>query len=236
MSDDTTPVQKRAPRKRKPTIPTSAAGAGGNGAAKLPASAPATSVTASLVPARSSRKPRKTPKQTDLPARESPLAVQPVAAAAGSPVPSGDLHPLTLPETPTPVQRMLMRVPLAVRWRDLDAFNHVNNSKYLSYLEEARLQWMLTLPGQGLDERVAPVVAAAHLNYRRPIEWPADVMVELFVERLGRTSLTVGHRISAAHPDAAPILFCDGHVVMVWIDRSSGSAAALPEAVVASCR
>ena len=129
---------------------------------------------------------------------------------------------------------MLIRVPLDVRWRDLDAFNHVNNSKYLSYLEEARLQWMLTMPGQGLDDHVAPVVAAANLNYRRPIEWPNAVMVELFVERLGNTSVSIGHRIVAR--DDASVLYCDGNVVMVWIDRGTGAAAPLPDAVRAACR
>ena len=99
----------------------------------------------------------------------------------------------------TPVA--LIRVPLSVRWRDLDAFNHVNNSKYLSYLEEARLRWMLGVPGQGLDDHVAPVVAAANLNYRRPIEWPAEVDIELFVERLGNTSVSIGHRIVDAKDD-----------------------------------
>ncbi|HZH42826.1 MAG TPA: thioesterase family protein [Lysobacter sp.] len=123
----------------------------------------------------------------------------------------------------------MIRVPMAVRWRDLDAFNHVNNSKYLSYLEEARLQWMLTLPGMGMDDHVAPVVAAAHLNYRRPIEWPAQVAIELFVERLGNSSLTIGHRITAVDDDA--VLYCDGNVVMVWIDRQSGQAAPLPAPV-----
>lgn len=127
----------------------------------------------------------------------------------------------------------LIRVPMAVRWRDLDAFNHVNNSKYLGYLEEARLRWMLGLPGQGMDDHVAPVVAAATLNYRRPIAWPAEVLVELFVERLGNTSLTVGHRILAA--DDHDVLYCDGHVVMVWIDRDSGAAAPLPASVREAC-
>ncbi|WP_425497751.1 acyl-CoA thioesterase [Lysobacter arvi] len=127
----------------------------------------------------------------------------------------------------------LIRVPLSVRWRDLDAFNHVNNSKYLSYLEEARLRWMLGVPGQGLDDHVAPVVAAAHLNYRRPIEWPAEVDVELFVERLGNTSVSIGHRIVDAKDDA--ILYCDGNVVMVWIDRGTGRAAELPIAVREAC-
>lgn len=127
----------------------------------------------------------------------------------------------------------LIRACTPVRWRDLDAFNHVNNSQYLSYLEEARLQWMLTLPGQGMDEHVAPVVAAAHLNYRRPIEWPNEVAIELFVERLGNTSVSIGHRIVAAGD--ADVVYCDGHIVLVWIDRASGRAAALPEAVRLAC-
>lgn len=127
----------------------------------------------------------------------------------------------------------LIRVAMPVRWRDLDAFNHVNNSKYLSYLEEARLQWMLTVPGQGMDEHVAPVVAAAHLNYRRPIEWPNDVAIELFAERLGNTSVSLGHRILAAND--ADVIYCDGNVVLVWIDRDSGRAAPLPEAVREAC-
>lgn len=122
---------------------------------------------------------------------------------------------------------------MTVRWRDLDAFNHVNNSQYLSYLEEARLQWMLTLPGQGMDEHVAPVVAAAHLNYRQPIEWPNGIAVELFVERLGNTSVSIGHRIVAA--ENADSLYCDGHVVLVWVDRSSGRSAPLPDAVRNAC-
>ncbi|MGJ7901338.1 acyl-CoA thioesterase [Lysobacter sp. 1R34A] len=127
----------------------------------------------------------------------------------------------------------LIRVPLSVRWRDLDAFNHVNNSKFLSYLEEARLRWMVTLPGHGMDEHVAPVVAAAHLNYRRPIEWPNELDIELFVERLGNTSLSIGHRIvGAADPSA---VYCDGNVVLVWIHRETGQPAALPGPVRAAC-
>lgn len=128
----------------------------------------------------------------------------------------------------------LIRVPLSVRWRDLDAFNHVNNSKYLSYLEEARLRWMLSVPGMGLDDNVAPVVAASTLNYRRPIEWPGDVVIELFVERLGGSSLTIGHRIVDAKEGG--VLYCDGNVVMVWIDRNSGRSAPLPESVRVACR
>ena len=166
-------------------------------------------------------KPRKTA------ARKRKAPVRKKAAAAQSPAPESPAPAIA------PVPHVLIEVPMPVRWRDLDAFNHVNNSKYLSYLEEARLHWMLGVPGQGLDDDVAPVVAAAHLNYRRPIEWPKQVRITLFVERLGNTSLTIGHRIVDA--EDADTLYCDGHVVMVWIDRDSGAAAPLPAEVREAC-
>ena len=59
------------------------------------------------------------------------------AAAAAAPATASGMQPSASPGF------TLVRIPLSVRWRDLDAFNHVNNSKFLSYLEEARLRWMI---------------------------------------------------------------------------------------------
>lgn len=182
-------------------------------------------VTAPASAAAPAHKPRK--RATNKP---SPGSAGVCASKSGAtPAPLG--APDDPPAAPAVVE--LIRMPLSVRWRDLDAFNHVNNSQYFSFLEEARLCWMMGLPGQGLEDDVAPVVAAAHLNYRRPIAWPAALVVELFVERLGNTSVSLGHRITDAADPAA--LYCDGHVVMVWIGRQTGRAAALPPAVRRSC-
>ena len=145
------------------------------------------------------------------------------AAPAASPAPAAEAPP-------SPA--LLMRVPMHVRWRDLDAFSHVNNSSFLTYIEEARLQWLQSLPGPWLSEESAPVLAATHVNYRRPIEWPCELDVELHVERLGNTSLTLGHRIVGRDGAA---LYSDGYSVLVWIDRRDGKAAAPPPAVRAAC-
>jgi acyl-CoA thioester hydrolase len=130
---------------------------------------------------------------------------------------------------PSAVCVPLFTAEIAVRWRDLDAFNHVNNSNYLTYLEEARLQWLSHVPGPWFDDHAMPVMAAVQLNYRRPIEWPARLHVELFCERLGSSSLTVGHRILDA--EDTDRLYSDGHVVMVWMDPATGKPVPLPEAI-----
>ena len=126
-------------------------------------------------------------------------------------------------------QTPLYTAAVSVRWRDLDAFNHVNNSTYLTYLEEARVQWLQRLPGSWSDEHAMPVMAASTLNYRLPIEWPGNVHIELYCARLGNSSMTVAHRIIDATDSSK--LYCDGHVVMVWMDPATGKSVALPQAL-----
>ena len=132
-------------------------------------------------------------------------------------------------DTSPAARKQLARIPMSVRWRDMDAMGHVNNAKYVSYLEEARVRWMLGVPGTSMTDRIAPVVAATNVNYRAPIVWPNDIVVELFVERLGNSSVTIGHRIVSAKDDG--VLYSDGNVVVVWMDTQTGHSAPLPPAI-----
>lgn len=151
--------------------------------------------------------------------RRQPEAAQPIPAASRTDA-SDDSPPLFV-------------AAIAVRWRDLDAFNHVNNSTFLTYLEEARLQWLASVPGPWFDEHAMPVLAASTLNYRAPISWPGALRVELVRGRLGGSSLTLAHRvIDAADPTH---LYCDGEVVMVWVDPASGRSVPLPPAIRDAC-
>lgn len=118
--------------------------------------------------------------------------------------------------------KVLARIPISVRWRDMDSMGHVNNAKYISYLEEARVRWMLGVEGVAMTDRIAPVVAATNVNYKRPLVWPNDILVELFVERLGSSSITIGHRILDQKDEG--VLYSDGNVVVVWIDTQTGRA------------
>ncbi|MFC4822306.1 acyl-CoA thioesterase [Dokdonella ginsengisoli] len=149
--------------------------------------------------------------------------------------------PSTLPaaaETPAPVAppawTPMASVPLAVRWGDLDAFNHVNNAAFLVYVQEARLAWLAAIDGTWFDETMMPVVAAATMNYRRQLTWPAGIVVELAATRVGNSSLTIAHRVVAAGD--RDCVYADGEVVMVWIDPSSGRSVPLPAAIRSACR
>jgi acyl-CoA thioester hydrolase len=116
---------------------------------------------------------------------------------------------------------------IALRWSDLDAFNHVNNARDLTFLEQARIEWFESIGEPWVTDGSAPVVASATLNFKRPIEYPAEVVVELFTERLGNSSVTIGHRIVGSDDT----LHCDGQVVAVWVDRRTGKPTPLPAGV-----
>ena len=62
---------------------------------------------------------------------------------------------------------LLASLTMPVRWRDLDAFNHVNNSTYLTWIEETRLQWMASLPGEWMNASYSPLLAAVRTRMLR---------------------------------------------------------------------
>jgi acyl-CoA thioester hydrolase len=121
----------------------------------------------------------------------------------------------------------VFRVPVELRWSDLDAFNHVNNSRYLTFLEQARVECFESIGEAWVTDDTAPVVASATLNFRYPIGYPAEVFVELSTTRVGTSSVVIDHRIVAADGT----LHCDGHVVAVWVDRRDGKPTELPPGV-----
>ena len=91
-----------------------------------------------------------------------------------------------------------------------------------------KLQWLRGFATDWDKVTAAPVMASVQLNYRTPINWPGEVLVTQSIERLGNTSLTLANRIESIDGST---LYCDGQVVLVWIDRASGKPVPLPHAL-----
>jgi acyl-CoA thioester hydrolase len=124
------------------------------------------------------------------------------------------------------------RLAMEVRWRDLDAFGHVNNAAYHGYVEEARVRWFRAMSDDWANETAAPILAAVTMNYRRPMGWPESIVVELYAERVGTKSVTLAHRIASA--DSEGTVYADGSTVLVWVD-AAGATLPLPANVRSTC-
>jgi acyl-CoA thioester hydrolase len=129
----------------------------------------------------------------------------------------------------TEQRKSLWTERLMVRWGDMDALGHVNNTEYFRYMEQTRIAWFDALGIPILENGFGPVIARATCDFITPITYPATVSVATYLQRLGRSSFTVTHEL---RPDTDPAaLFATGEVVVVWVDHAQGKSMPLPARV-----
>jgi acyl-CoA thioester hydrolase len=100
--------------------------------------------------------------------------------------------------------------PIQVRWRDIDAKNHVNNATIVTYLETARTELWRQRFGGGLD--IPFVVARVEVDYRRQLTIDDEVRVGLWIEDLRGASYAFVYRIEANGAHAADARTIMAHV------------------------
>ena len=85
------------------------------------------------------------------------------------------------------------------RWGDLDAQNHVNNATYLDYLQEARVDFLLTGPPELQALLASGVLVVSHqVEYVAPLPFgPEPVVVDLWVDAVGASRFAIGYEVHA---------------------------------------
>ncbi|CAN5572641.1 thioesterase family protein [soil metagenome] len=122
---------------------------------------------------------------------------------------------------------LLYTARLATRWGDMDALGHVNNSVYFTYAEQARIEWLLRHAGESWDKTMGPILARITMDFKRPVVYPATLVVTLSIERVGSTSFTVRHDIAIEGNEET--IYATGEAVLVWVDYETGKPVPLPE-------
>ena len=115
---------------------------------------------------------------------------------------------------------------IEIRWRDLDAFRHVNNAVYATYLEECRDEWVdKALDGAG--DIWDFVLARVAIDFRRELRQEDGVAVaSCRLARIGTASLTLREDIRTGDGELA----AEAEAVLVARDRESGRSRPLSEA------
>ena len=135
---------------------------------------------------------------------------------------------------PSP-EHFRVETPLVVRWGDLDALQHVNNTRYLTYCEMANFEWFAKVaPGQQLlDAPVYPVLARAECDFLASVTYPATLRILTRAIRVGHSSLCLEHLIRDAETGKNHALV---HLTLVFIDRVAHHAQPVPEDIRARVR
>jgi acyl-CoA thioester hydrolase len=124
------------------------------------------------------------------------------------------------------VSELAYATRVEIRWRDMDAFNHVNNAVYQTYLEEARDEWFLKVLGNGLLLNDF-LLARCAVDYRSPLtQDDGSVAVELRLTRVGTSSITTSERILSGLDGRVA---AEAEAVLVHCDRETGTSRPLTD-------
>lgn len=129
---------------------------------------------------------------------------------------------LELPAKKTLVHTMDM----PIRWGDMDAMGHVNNTLYFRYMEVARIEWMLSIGCPPNPAGHGPLVVNAFCNFHQQLEYPGDVRVQTFVSDPGRSSFETWCVLSRA--DDPDTVYATGGATTVWVDYAAKRSAPMP--------
>lgn len=107
---------------------------------------------------------------------------------------------------------------IEIRWRDCDAYGHVNNAVYATYLEEARDEWVLQVLGEAGDVWDY-VLARVAIDFRRELTLADDeVVVSVRLARIGTSSVTLLETVRTRDGELA----AEAEAVLVARDRATG--------------
>ncbi len=116
--------------------------------------------------------------------------------------------------------------PIEIRFRDLDVFGHVNNGVILSYVETARIRYLVEIdirsPQAGWND-IAFILAHINCDFRQPIFYGQRIEVGSRIVDVGRTSLRLTHRVEADGKLAA-----EGDGILVHYDYASQRSTPIP--------
>ena len=118
--------------------------------------------------------------------------------------------------------------PIEVRYGDLDPQGHLNNAKYLTYMEQARIAYIrhLGLWSGGSFMDIGVILAEVRVTYKAPIHWGQPVRVGVKVTRLGNKSFDIHYTIEDAETG---VEHASGATVQVAYDYKTGKTIPIPD-------
>lgn len=124
-------------------------------------------------------------------------------------------------------KKLTHQTVIPIRWGDMDAMGHVNNTIYFRYMEIVRIEWLHALGGAPDPKGTGPVIVNAFCNFLKQLEYPGEILARHYVARPGRTSFET--YITLERLDDPGVIYASGGAKTVWVDFPAGKSVPLPD-------
>lgn len=118
---------------------------------------------------------------------------------------------------------------IELRFFDLDAYGHVNSAVYFTYLETARVKLFDRFFREVTEKGIFTVVARAECNFKIPVMLYDEVVVTLWIGKMGRSSFDIEYRLHDGHEKT----YATASTTMVCFDNVKKATMPIPESIKA---
>lgn len=123
-------------------------------------------------------------------------------------------------------KKLVFSMSVPIRWGDMDAMGHVNNTTYFRYLETARIEWMRSIGVQLDPNGEGCLIVNAFCTFHKQLEYPGEALVKMYVSDPGRSSFESWATIE--RPDDPGVVYASGGATTVWVDFPKQKSAPMP--------
>lgn len=124
-------------------------------------------------------------------------------------------------------KKLVYEMVIPIRWGDMDAMNHVNNTTYFRYLETVRIEWMRSIGCPPDPRGEGPVIVNAFCNFYKQLEYPGDVRMKMYVSDPARSTFESWGTMERT--DDAGVIYAAGGATTIWVNFPAQKSAPLPD-------
>ncbi|MBI5276319.1 MAG: acyl-CoA thioesterase [Burkholderiales bacterium] len=124
-------------------------------------------------------------------------------------------------------KKLVHQMTMPIRWGDMDAMGHVNNTLYFRYLEVIRIEWMRSVGCNMSPDGEGPVIINAFCTFHKQLEYPGEVLAKYYVSDPGRS--TFESWCTLERTDTPGVVHSSGGATTVWVDFPKQKSVPMPE-------
>lgn len=124
-------------------------------------------------------------------------------------------------------KKLVYEMSIPIRWGDMDAMNHLNNTTYFRYMETCRIDWVRSTGASMDPQGEGVVIINAFCNFYRQLEYPGDVLVKMYASDPGSSSFETW--VTMERADTPGLLNAAGGATTVWVDYKAQKSRPLPD-------
>jgi acyl-CoA thioester hydrolase len=116
---------------------------------------------------------------------------------------------------------------IPIRWGDMDAMGHLNNTTYFRYAETIRMDWLNAIGAMSNPLGEGPVILNAFCNFYRQLEYPGDVRMRMYTSDPARTTFETWYTMGLV--DDPDTVYAAGGATTIWVDFPKQKAVSMPD-------